>query len=271
MNTINLKNIVPDLKGRCKKLEKTYKILFPFSLLIIPAVPTMIVMQKYGVCAQLCRIVDMISMRDIVPLITVFGYASNAADAARKLIETGNLKGYRLVADTVLVKDGVELSEEEAIRSYAALFSPVAAATAGVSPSDMPAAMKKAAELYAANEAAMFRQAGQDRATRAGRFACTGHSARTGRATRKPRGRSRARLSRMRRPSLIHRQFLLRMRRPRPFRQGLIPDVTPPTNHAPSTPHCGVLYNKRSLISCRYDREEHDEDKRIYRQPNERR
>ena len=153
MNTINLKNIVPDLKGRCKKLEKTYKILFPFSLLIIPAVPTMIVMQKYGVCAQLCRIVDMISMRDIVPLITVFGYASNAADAARKLIETGNLKGYRLVADTVLVKDGVELSEEEAIRSYAALF--------GVSPSDMPAAMKKAAELYAANEAAMFRQAGQ--------------------------------------------------------------------------------------------------------------
>lgn len=161
MNTINLKNIVPDLKGRCKKLEKTYKILFPFSLLIIPAVPTMIVMQKYGVCAQLCRIVDMISMRDIVPLITVFGYASNAADAARKLIETGNLKGYRLVADTVLVKDGVELSEEEAIRSYAALFSPVAAVTAGVSPSDMPAAMKKAAELYAANEAAMFRQAGQ--------------------------------------------------------------------------------------------------------------
>ena len=164
MNTINLKNIVPDLKGRCKKLEKTYKILFQFSLLIIPAVPTMIVMQKYGVCAQLCRIVDMISMRDIVPLITVFGYASNAADAARKLIETGNLKGYRLVADTVLVKeikDGVELSEEEAIRSYAALFSPVAAATAGVSPSDMPAAMKKAAELYAANEAAMFRQAGQ--------------------------------------------------------------------------------------------------------------
>ena len=148
MNTINLKNIVPDLKGRCKKLEKTYKILFPFSLLIIPAVPTMIVMQKYGVCAQLCRIVDMISMRDIVPLITVFGYASNAADAARKLIETGNLKGYRLVADTVLVKDGVELSEEEAIRSYAALFSPVAAVT-------------KAAELYAANEAAMFRQAGQ--------------------------------------------------------------------------------------------------------------
>ena len=143
MNTINLKNIVPDLKGRCKKLEKTYKILFPLSLLIIPAVPTMIVMQKYGVCAQLCRIVDMISMRDIVPLITVFGYASNAADAARKLIETGNLKGYRLVADTVLVKDGVELSEEEAIRSYAALFSPVAAVTAGVSPSDMPAAMKR--------------------------------------------------------------------------------------------------------------------------------
>ena len=201
MNTINLKNIVPDLKGRCKKLEKTYKILFPFSLLIIPAVPTMIVMQKYGVCAQLCRIVDMISMRDIVPLITVFGYASNAADAARKLIETGNLKGYRLVADTVLVKDGVELSEEEAIRSYAALFSPVAAATAGVSPSDMPAAMKKAAELYAANEAAMFRQAGQTAP-----------------------------------PAQAARSYRLRQR--------LNPDVTPPTNHDPSTPHRGVLYYK---------------------------
>ena len=235
MNTINLKNIVPDLKGRCKKLEKTYKILFPFSLLIIPAVPTMIVMQKYGVCAQLCRIVDMISMRDIVPLITVFGYASNAADAARKLIETGNLKGYRLVADTVLVKDGVELSEEEAIRSYAALFSPVVR---------YARSHEKGGRALRGKRGCNVQTGRADRATRADRFACTGHSACAGRATRKPRGRSRARLSRMRRPSLIHRQFLLRMRRPRPLRQRLTPDVTPPTNHDPSTPHLGVLYYK---------------------------
>ena len=121
MRGVKLKAIVPDLHARCKRLERAYKILFPMTLLFVPAIPAMIVMSKYGYCRQLCAIVDAVSLRNAVPLISVFGYAPNAKEAAEKLIETGNLPDHRLVAGLVLVKNGVVAAvyaarEEEILR-----------------------------------------------------------------------------------------------------------------------------------------------------------
>ena len=90
---------------------------------------------------MLCRIINAVRMRDSTPLITVFGYAPNAADAARKLIETGNLPGYKLVADAVLVREDIDMSDEQAIKVYSAYFNAYAAATAGLTSETMPEPM----------------------------------------------------------------------------------------------------------------------------------
>ena len=111
MRGVKLKAIVPDLHARCKRLERAYKILFPMTLLFIPAIPAMIVMSKYGYCRQLCAIVDAVSLRNAVPLISVFGYAPNAKEAAEKLIETGNLPDH----PEMLKVAAVYAAREEAI------------------------------------------------------------------------------------------------------------------------------------------------------------
>lgn len=159
MRGVKLKAIVPDLHARCKRLERAYKILFPMTLLFIPAIPAMIVMSKYGYCRQLCAIIDAVSLRNAVPLISVFGYAPNAKEAAEKLIETGNLPDHRLVAGLVLVKNGVEMTEQEAVECTAALYSPSAAAAAGLSAENMSPEMLKVAAVYAAREEAILRGA----------------------------------------------------------------------------------------------------------------
>ncbi len=90
MRGVKLKAIVPDLHARCKRLERAYKILFPMTFLFIPAIPAMIVMSKYGYCRQLCAIIDAVSLAQRgVPLISVFGYAPNAKEAAEKLHRDG--------------------------------------------------------------------------------------------------------------------------------------------------------------------------------------
>ena len=75
VNEINLKTIVPDLQKRCEKLQKASKIMMIAAFLIIPAVPAMIVMSKYGYYAQLCRIVNYVKAQEKVPLTQVLGYA----------------------------------------------------------------------------------------------------------------------------------------------------------------------------------------------------
>lgn len=144
---INLKEIVPDMERRCKKLHTLSIVFRILALLIIPAIPAMIVLAKYGNCMRLCRAINAVRMQDSTPLLLVFGYAPNAADAARKLIETGNLPGYKLVADAVLVREDIDMSEEQAIGLYAQYYIPYAAVSYGLTPETMPEPMKKAAGM----------------------------------------------------------------------------------------------------------------------------
>ena len=135
------KYIVPDLETKCKKYNKALKILFPFTLLILPAIPWMILSVKASRYGQLYRIVQVVKQQEKVLLISLLGYTPNAASVARKLIETGNLAGYRLVADIMLVKEGIEVSAEEARAEQAKLFNAFAAASMGAPlPANTPAA-----------------------------------------------------------------------------------------------------------------------------------
>ena len=135
------KYIVPDLETKSQKYNKALKILFPFTLLILPAIPWMILSVKASRYGQLYRIVQVVKQQEKVLLISLLGYTPNAASVARKLIETGNLAGYRLVADIMLVKEGIEVSEEEARAEQAKLFNAFAAASMGAPlPANTPAA-----------------------------------------------------------------------------------------------------------------------------------
>ncbi|HIU62940.1 MAG TPA: zinc-ribbon domain-containing protein [Candidatus Caccalectryoclostridium excrementigallinarum] len=151
VNEIDLKTIVPDLQKRCEKLQKASKIMMIAAFLIIPAVPAMIVMSKYGYNAQLCRIVNYVKAQEKVPLTQVLGYAKNSVQAAQKLIDTGNLEGYRIVAGAMLVKEGVEITEEDALKEAAAYYNLQTAVNMGMDPNDMPEVAKMAAKLQQAN------------------------------------------------------------------------------------------------------------------------
>ena len=151
VNEIDLKAIVPDLQKRCEKLQKASKIMMIAVFLIIPVIPAMIVMSKYGYCAQLCRIVNYVKAQEKVPLTQVLGYAKNSVQAAQKLIDTGNLAGYRIVANAMLVKEGVEITEEDALKEAAAYYNLQAAVNMGMDPNDMPEVAKMAAKLQQAN------------------------------------------------------------------------------------------------------------------------
>ena len=63
MRRIDLKDIVPDLEGRLKKLNTLRKVFMVLALLIIPAIPAMIVLAKYGACMQLCHAVQAVRAR----------------------------------------------------------------------------------------------------------------------------------------------------------------------------------------------------------------
>lgn len=147
MRQINLKEIVPDLEARCKKLNTIRKVLMCLFFLIIPAIPAMIVLSKYGFCMQMCHVINMVKMQDKTPITNVFGYASNGVEAAQKLIDTGNLKGYHIVADALIVKDGIEITEEEALREAAVYFSVPAAVASGMTADKMSRVAKMAVQM----------------------------------------------------------------------------------------------------------------------------
>ena len=74
MIKINLKEIVPDLEKRRAKLNTLRKIFMVLTFLIVPAVPAMIVLSKYGTCMALCKAVSTVKMYDKVPITNVLGY-----------------------------------------------------------------------------------------------------------------------------------------------------------------------------------------------------
>ena len=147
MVKINLKEIVPDLEKRCAKLNTLRKVFMALTFLIVPAVPAMIVLSKYGTCAQLCKAVRAVKMYDKVPITNVLGYFPNVLEAAQKLIDTGNLAGYRIVADAMFVREGTDITEEQALREAAAYFSIPAAVSAGLTDGKMGRLARYAAEV----------------------------------------------------------------------------------------------------------------------------
>ena len=119
MFKINLKEIVPDLEKRRAKLNTLRKIFMVLTFLIVPAVPAMIVLSKYGTCMALCKAVSTVKMYDKVPITNVLGYFPNVCEAAQKLIDTGNLADYSIVAGAMFVRNDTEMTEEQALREAA--------------------------------------------------------------------------------------------------------------------------------------------------------
>lgn len=142
----NLDRIVPDMEGRCKKLNTLRKVFMVLGFLIIPAIPAMIILARYGECMQFCRIINAIKIQEKMPIVSAFGYAKNAKEAAQKMIDTGNLAGFRIVGDAMIVKDGIEISDEQAQREAAKYYNVAAAAAAGLTAEEMGPVGKIAVE-----------------------------------------------------------------------------------------------------------------------------
>ena len=119
-------------------------ILFPFCLLILPAIPWMVLSVKASRYTQLLRITQFVKQQEKVPLISVLGFTPNAAAVAQKHIDTGNLARYRLAGGVLLVKDGIEMSDEEAkaecARLYGAYPAAMGMAVRPAAPAQVPAA-----------------------------------------------------------------------------------------------------------------------------------
>ena len=122
------KYIVPGLEAKARKYSRAMTILFPFCLLILPAIPWMVLSVKASRYTQLLRITQFVKQQEKVPLVSVFGFTPNAAAVAQMLIDTGNLAGYRLAGGVLLVKDGIEMSDEEAKAECARLYGAYPAA-----------------------------------------------------------------------------------------------------------------------------------------------
>ena len=75
------------------------------------------------------------------------GGVERAAEAAQKLIDTGNLADYRIVAGAMFVRNDTEMTEEQALREAAACFSIPAAVSAGMTEGGMSRLAKYAAGL----------------------------------------------------------------------------------------------------------------------------
>ena len=152
MRRINLKDIVPDLEGRLKKLNTLRKVFMVLALLIIPAIPAMIVLAKYGACMQLCHAVQAVKLKGKMPIFMLFAFASNEREAAQKLIDTGNLAGYRIVGDVMIVRDDIEMTDEEAWEEAAPYFNAAAAINMGMTADNMPECYKKIIEIQQRKE-----------------------------------------------------------------------------------------------------------------------
>lgn len=152
MRKINLKDIVPDLEGRLKKLNTLRKVFMALTLLIVPAVPAMIVLAKYGACMQLCHAVQAVKLKGKMPIFMLFAFATNEREAMQKLIDTGNLAGFRIVGDVMVVRDDIPMTDEEAWEETAAFFNVNAAVNMGMTMDNMPEGYRKVLEIQQRKE-----------------------------------------------------------------------------------------------------------------------
>ncbi len=113
-----LKFIRPDMEKRYKKICTARKI-FMFLAIIPPfMIGLMVYMSRKAKCEQIFMVRDIIYAQEKTLLFSVFGYYPHAADFVQRMIDTGNIRGYRIVADVMAVKDGVEMSEDDAMAAY---------------------------------------------------------------------------------------------------------------------------------------------------------
>ena len=126
--SIPVKYVVPDLEKKCRNYDRARTALFCTFFLFFPAIILMIILPKWAQYHRLNNFVKSVKTQDKVLLLPYLGYIQNSKEIAQALIDTGNLADYHLVAGIMLVKNGVEVSEAEAIAEYSAMFNPQAAA-----------------------------------------------------------------------------------------------------------------------------------------------
>lgn len=135
--SIPVKYVVPDLEKKCRNYDRARTALFCTFFLFFPAIILMIILPKWAQYHRLNNFVKSVKTQDKVLLLPYLGYIQNSKEIAQALIDTGNLADYHLVAGIMLVKNGVEVSEAEAIAEYSAMFNPQAAAVMEKAP-DVP-------------------------------------------------------------------------------------------------------------------------------------
>lgn len=134
MTTLPIKYIVPDIEGKVRRLDKVVIVLFCTSFLIIPAFALIFINIKWGVYRRLALFIRTAKNQDKIVPAYFFGYLTNMREVMQALIDTGNLSGYHIVADVMMVKDGVEISEQEALAEYELKYNPYIAARMGAAP-----------------------------------------------------------------------------------------------------------------------------------------
>ena len=82
----------------------------------------------------------------------LFAFASNEREAAQKLIDTGNLAGYRIVGDVMIVRADIAMTDEEAWEEAAPYFNAAAAINMGMTADNMPECYKKIMEIQQRKE-----------------------------------------------------------------------------------------------------------------------
>ena len=87
-----------------------------------------------------------------MPIFMLFAFASNEREAAQKLIDTGNLAGYRIVGDVMIVRDDIAMTDEEAWEEAAPYFNAAAAINMGMTADNMPECYKKIIEIQQRKE-----------------------------------------------------------------------------------------------------------------------
>ena len=121
--TKELKFIRPDMDKRYKKICRARKFFMYLAILPPFMICFMVFSSKKAKYDQLFLVRDIIYAQDKTLLFTVFGCNPLADETVQRMIDTGNLVGYRIVADVMAVKEGVDVSEEDAMSEYSAHVS----------------------------------------------------------------------------------------------------------------------------------------------------
>lgn len=125
---------LPDIYKKQKHYQKAYKIMFPFAFILVPfgAIALMIVISKMNKYNIMVKIIDYIKNKDKVVIVTILGYNKNGSQLLQNLIDSGYLENYHIVADVVIVKNELMMTEQEAMEEYSKYANPALASSYGL-------------------------------------------------------------------------------------------------------------------------------------------